>query len=87
MTARGDDSGVPATTPSHRRRRGALEPADHHHVPGEPAGRPAQGLSERALAHARQAAAQAPPLPPGAVERLRQIIYGASPAATERKAS
>jgi hypothetical protein len=55
------------------------------HIPQEPLGR---GLSEAALAHARQAAAQAPPLPPGTVERLRQIIFGArdSTGPAERKA-
>jgi len=75
------DSGTPAPVPASRVRR----------IPQEPAGRspePARGLNERALGHARRAAAQAPPLRPGTAGRVRQIIFGAggSPAPTGRKA-
>jgi hypothetical protein len=76
-----DDSGTAAPVPDGRVRR----------IPQPPTGREsglAHGLGEAALAHARRAAAEAPPLPSGAVERLRQIIYGAcdSAAPAERKA-
>jgi hypothetical protein len=40
---------------------------------------PARGLSQAARDHARRVAAQAPPLLPGTVERVRQIIYRAAP--------
>jgi hypothetical protein len=87
MTAYGDDGALPATAPSYPRNHAGHKPADLHPAPSRQLKRPGQGLSERAFAHARQAAAQAPPLPPGAAERIRQIIYGASPAAAERKTS
>jgi hypothetical protein len=70
-----DDSGTAAPLADGRVR----------HIRQEPLG---PGLSEAALAHARRTAAQAPPLPPGMVERLRQIIFGAcdSTRPAERKA-
>lgn len=75
-----EGSGTRPPVPAGHVRRIAQEPAA-----GNP--RPARGLSEAALAHARQAAAQAPPLRPGTVERVRQIIFGGDPASAEREAS
>ena len=73
------DSAIPAMVPNGRVERTSQDPA-------RGAGCSRSGLSERALEPARRAAAQAPPLRPGTVERVRQIIFGASPAPAERKA-
>ena len=77
VAAHAADSATPAPVPNGRARHTSQEPAERNPEPGRSPGCPRPCLSERALEHARRAAAQAPPLRPGTVERVRQILFGA----------